>query len=350
MPHALRPNAGAKVAVAGAGLVAVAAALAPQLTGARAHDVALASGSGDLDSASLDLAGPWEHALGTADDNAQTVFGAADEAHESLLNGLTADTGSVVDNLETAWQAATLIDAPDELTQEVVKHTVGGTGSVETDPDSNEQPDDAGDNVHGQLYDGLVGNDPDEYQPPDGDDSLADLVNVMASPLSGVITGVIGPAVAPGVALFNSVDSALDDLTGADADPQAALGDLVNAPANMVDALFNGASLDLDPLVPVVDEALLADDDTEDLQGLSLGFGGLFSPGDVQTGVGGEENGVGGSLLNSIGFTLHVDEPQEDGEGYIGTMHAFDDPVGPIGAVAGLEDIIGQVFGGDLIG
>lgn len=351
MSHVIRPYAVAGAALVGAGLLAATPAIADRLTEPHVHDVALTAGSdGDPGAGGIDLAAGWTDAFDTASDNAQTAFDAADVAQDSLASGLASD--GALDNLATAWQAASLIGVDDDLAQAVVPHTLGGSGTVYPDPDSLETPPDAGDSVHLELYEGLTGNDPDEYQPPDGDDSLADLVNVMASPLSGVFMGMAGPAASPAVALFNDLDEAAGDLSGDDADPQAALADLANTPANMVDAAFNGATLDLDFLVPTVQDALLAEDDTEDLEGLSLGFGGLFSPGEVYTGVGGEEDGVGGSLLNSIGFTIDFDEPldEETGEGYIGIMDADAVGIGPVGAIAGLEDIVGQALGGDLLG
>jgi hypothetical protein len=312
----------------------------PELVGGRVHDeVTLTAGFGD----SLDLS-PFDDVFHAAADNSQTVYGAAAEAFNVLFNGMAAAVadGTFFDKLPTVVQAATLIDAPEDLVQHVVPHTLGGSGLTFPEPDSVEQQPDAGTEVHLRLYEGLIGATPDEYQPDESTaELLAAVANVLASPLSGAVMGMVSPVISPWVALFNSVDD----------------GDLTNIFANVVNGFFNGATLDLDDLAPLVNEVLLAQDDTEQLTGLSIGFGGLLSPGNVVTGPGHvitgvaeADNGVGGSLLNTVGFDEDVHEPQDPdaGTGFLGTTQEFDVGLGPIAGVAGLADLIGHVFAGDL--
>jgi hypothetical protein len=335
MDHARRRQATAGVALASAGLITATPVVAPQLTGVRAHAVTLTS---------FDLT-PFEDVFNTTADNAQTVYSAAGEALATLFNGMAAAVanGTFFDKLPTVLEAVSLMGAPDDLVQHVVTHTLGGSGLTFPDPSSVEQEPDAGTEVHLRLYEGLIGATPSEYQP---DESTAALLtaatNFLASPLSGVVMGLISPAISPWVALFNSLED----------------GDLSNIPANVVNAFFNGATLNLDDLAPLVNQVLLAQDETEQLTGLSIGFGGLFSPGnvvlgpgDVVTGVAQAHNGVGGSLLNTFGFDEDVHEPQdpEAGTGFLGTTEEFGVGLGPIAGFAGLEDLIGHIFAGDLL-
>jgi hypothetical protein len=338
MDH-LRRHATAGAVLVATGIIVATPVVAPQLTGVRAHDVTLTAGSGD----SFDLT-PFEDVFNTTADNAQTVYSAAGEALNTLFNGMAAAVanGTFFDKLPTVLEAVSLTGAPDELVQHVVTHTLGGSGLTFPDPSSVEQEPDAGTEVHLRLYEGLIGATPSEYQP---DESTAELLtavtNFLASPLSGVVTGLISPAISPWVALFNSLED----------------GDLSNIPANVVNGFFNGATLNLDDLAPLVNQVLLAQDETEQLTGLSIGFGGLFSPGnvvlgpgDVVTGVAQANNGVGGSLLNTFGFDEDVHEPQdpEAGTGFLGTTEEFGVGLGPIAGLAGLEDLIGHIFAGDL--
>jgi hypothetical protein len=68
---------------------------------------------------------------------------------------------------------------------------------------------------------------------------LQSLLASTASPLSSVLLGDLGPILDPGLALENSIQDAL-----AAPDPQSALFDLLNIPANIADATLNGEFLD----------------------------------------------------------------------------------------------------------
>jgi hypothetical protein len=196
------------------------------------------------------------------------------------------------------------------------------------------------------VYAGLLGQG---FGVPGGAEGelIAALDNFAASPLSGVLIGFLGPFISPEVALLNSVQAALGDLTGPNADPTAALYELVNTPANVVNGFFNGATLNLDGLAPLFDSFVSnGDNGGESITGLSFAFGGLFRPGSVVDGVGGVENGVGGSILNSLGLDLAFSLPDDDAGA---TVDVPAIGVGPIAAIDGLVNTVGEVFNGHLL-
>jgi hypothetical protein len=193
------------------------------------------------------------------------------------------------------------------------------------------------------VYAGLLGQG---FGVPGGAEGelIAALDNFAASPLSGVLIGAVGPFISPEVALFNIVQTALTDLTSGD--PTAAFTELINTPTSVVNAFFNGATLNLDALAPLFEPFVNSGDTGEDITGLSFAFGGLFSPGSVVDGVGGVENGVGGSLLNSVGLNLAFSLPDDDAGA---TVEVPAIGVGPIAPVEGLANTVGEVFNGQLL-
>ncbi len=104
-----------------------------------------------------------------------------------------------------------------------------------------------------------------------------ELTHFMASPLSGVIMGLTGPFISPVVALVNSINA----IVGAD-NPAEALQAIVAMPANVVGAFFNGATLQLDPLIPLISGLLPPE---AEIDALSIAFGGLFTPGATTVGL-----------------------------------------------------------------
>ncbi|OHV05057.1 outer membrane porin GjpA [Mycobacterium talmoniae] len=156
------------------------------------------------------------------------------------------------------------------------------------------------------------------------DDALVHaLLGFTASPLSGVLLGAVGPVIGPGVALVDSIQSIIGDLSGPDTDPLAALNELINIPAHMTGAFLNGGeSLDLTPLVSLLDlppavEALV------DINSVNLELGGLLSP--------------AGSLFNALGFDVSV----------TGGLVGIDLPgygVGPIGSLIALTQAIAEAI------
>jgi hypothetical protein len=355
MEQALRRHAAAGVALVCAGLIAATLVVAPQQTFMHARFIhargaALTAGSGGLD-----LITPWEQGFSTTTDNAQTVFDAAQVALSTLFGGLSAEfhelsanPATFFDNLQTALEAVALIGAPDNVASAVVEHTLGGVTEASGGGLLNGGLPVAVDNAHVQVYEGLLGQG---FTVPSGAEGelVSALANFAASPLSGVLIGAVGPFISPEVELFNSLQADLADLTGSD--PTAVLTNLINTPADVVNAFFNGATLNLDVLAPLLQNTLFADNENgtgEVINGLSLAFGGLFSPGQVVDGAGGPMyDGVGGSILNSIGFDLSFFPPDNDAGA---TLDVPALGVGPIAAMAELLDIIGQALAGSLVG
>ena len=335
------------------------AVLGGTITGASAAASALSQGfngagvtaaAATARAAAFDLIAPWQQVLTTTTGNAQTVFAASQQALNSLSGGISAGVGQLftspatfVGNLQTALQSVALVGAPANVQSAVVNHTLGGFTTVVGGPDDGTVIPD----VHLQIYQGLVGTG--DFSPPTGPVGalVAGLANFAASPLSGVLIGFLGPVVSPGVQLFNNAQAIVADVTGGNL--PAALTELVNTPADVVNAFFNGATLNLDPLLPLVNPFVSSGDNGgEFFTSLSLAFGGLFSPGQVVTGVTGPMYyGTGGSLLNSLGMDISL-VPPDSGAG--DTLPVAGIPVGPIAATAGLVDIFGQALGGSLLG
>lgn len=173
---------------------------------------------------------------------------------------------------------------------------------------------------------------------PQATEVISQVLNVLASPLSGVLIGLAGPVLSPGVALINTAQQIVTALMAGHA--AAALQGLVNTPANVVGAFFNGATVNLDGLVPLINKAGILSDDTT-LYGLNLALGGLLSSGAVgEGGTSGTVFGVGGSIVNALGqnfissmmgFPLSLDIPGQ--------------PVGPIGSIIGFGQAIAKAIG-----
>jgi hypothetical protein len=173
--------------------------------------------------------------------------------------------------------------------------------------------------------------------------TVTDVLNVLASPASGLLMGMVGPVISPGVALLNStlaVGAALQAK-----DPTTALSDLLNVPANVVGSFFNGADLNLDALVPLIAQAGILPAGTT-INALDVAFGGLFSVGSVSQGTY-TQNGTitpittpGGSILNSIGLNIST---------VLGTtpitLGIPSQAVGPIGALESISQTVGVLLG-----
>lgn len=190
-----------------------------------------------------------------------------------------------------------------------------------------------------------------QYMPEDfplTTDELTPILSFLASPLSGVLIGALGPSISPLVALGNSVSEISTALSGDNPDWTAALQEMANIPANMVGGLLNGATLNLDALLPSLTEAGLLPADL-DVTALSYTFGGLLSPGLTGTDVegfikeisDGSSPGIGGSIINGLGLTTGLmGFPLEvEGQG-----------VGLLGAWQSLQEIIAMALGWDGVG
>lgn len=174
--------------------------------------------------------------------------------------------------------------------------------------------------------------------PPQAVKVVNELLNVLSSPVSGILFGLAGPVISPVVAVVNSVHNIVSALVAGDF--ATAMQGVINIPANIVGAVLNGANLNLDGLVPVLNNLGLLSPGTT-LHNLNIQFGGLFSPG--STGVDpmtGEPVGIGGSIFNSIGMTTTTDLM-----GFPLTLEIPGIGIGPIGALVAFGQIIAKAIG-----
>ncbi|BBX84627.1 outer membrane porin GjpA [Mycolicibacterium aubagnense] len=167
---------------------------------------------------------------------------------------------------------------------------------------------------------------------------ITQVLNVLASPLSGVLIGLAGPAISPVVALVNSLTAAGAALSTGDA--MAALQQVINIPANVVGGFLNGANLNLGALVPLINGSGLLTHETT-LHDLSIQFGGLLTAG--VTGVDpvtGAANNIGGSILNSLGQVVTTGVM-----GFPLDLPIAGQGVGPIGALMSLGQLLAKAIG-----
>lgn len=152
---------------------------------------------------------------------------------------------------------------------------------------------------------------------PEVPKEIVSLLNFAASPLSAVLIGAVGPALSPAVAALNSIQE----------------GDLLNLPANVVDGFLNGATLNLDFVLPLIADSM---PEGMSFSSLSLELGGLLSPGTV--GSYGKQH-PGGSLFNSLSLSVDL------GSGRPTTITG--NRVGPIAAMVSLSRIVASTLGWD---
>lgn len=116
-----------------------------------------------------------------------------------------------------------------------------------------------------------------------GNALLNGMLGFTASPVSGLLLGAAGPVVGPGIALGNDVTSVFGALTGGSPDLVDLLNTVVNIPAHMTDALFNGGEvLDAAPVLnSLLSQVPLFEQLSQVVRMDTLGFemGGLLSPG-----------------------------------------------------------------------
>lgn len=212
----------------------------------------------------------------------------------------------------------TLMGADEDTRDAVLKHTLGGMHGMALD-----------------LFPTFLAEGVDA-------EAFGTVMNVLASPLSGVLIGFAGPLVSPGVALLNGAIAVADALETGDA--SAALSNAFGIPAGMVDAFLNGANLNLDALAPMINDAGLIKD-TVTIDGLNIAFGGLLTAGstDRSTYEYTDEEGnkvtipsVGGSIFNSLGLDVKLGPAGISVKG---------EAVGPIGALQGLSQTVGVLLG-----
>ncbi|MBS9535878.1 outer membrane porin GjpA [Mycobacterium sp. M1] len=324
MPLALRPYATAGVAIVGAGLIAATPLVAPSPQIGTVRDVALTASDA------------WDAVFNTAQQNLtqimnnyylapgvafqQFVANQNDYAQQLMDDptNLTAVTEQIRHNLDALLTGYTLSNPSQETLEIVMSHTLAAGDASTFAPGWY-------DLFAGPLASLMGGMFPAEMVP---------LIHFASSPLSGLIMGSLGPLISPMVALINSVND------------HDSFGDTL---ANMVGASLNGATLNLDSMLPMINEA--AGDFLPAGMGighLDIAFGGWLTAGQVAIdpyqvlGENGEvlaeTPAVGGSILNSVGLEL-------TGAPVVGSLSLTSHAVGPIGAMLGFGQTVGALLG-----
>lgn len=319
-----RPHLTAGIALLGAGMIAV-TPVAPPMPDVEVAALQLA--------ASIDPLAPWVDVFNTTSANATEVFDFFSESTVALQKAIVDEVGAlgglivnnptaigdvlsaIGGNLEDMFAAATFAGVD-------VASSAGTALGAQT-LDFNHLW--ALQYISGMDMGTAMGH---VVQIP-AVEPAAEIFTLLSSPLSGVLIGAVGPFVSPGVAVINSTGAFTDNLGAGDL--SAAVQDLLAAPASAVGAFFNGATLNLDPLLPLLDQALQVPAGNE-VTGASLAFGGLFTSGVT-------EAGNGGSLFNSLGLDLIMAGMGPN------PYDASGEAIGPIGALADLLQIVAGAIG-----
>jgi hypothetical protein len=324
----------AGVAVAGvAGLIAVAPGVTPVVPHLQ-HEL---QASAVRLTAGWDPLAAWQSAFNTASANATTL------ANNFLLapgvglqQAIVNEVGFLKEVLNDPSSIGTVLTQIATNAQTVATGLTGVGASAATTKAAQAHSVDA---LHGALLSILPTQLPAGIDPA----TVTQILNVLASPLSGLVMGAVGPVISPGVALLNSVLAVGAALQASN--PSAALQALVDAPANAVNAFFNGADLNLDALVPLIAQSGLLKAGTT-INALDVAFGGLLSVGSVSQGTY-TQNGTitpittpGGSILNSIGLNVST---------LLGTtpitLGIPSQAVGPLGALESISQTVGVLLG-----
>jgi hypothetical protein len=320
----LRPYVTAGVAIVGASLIAATPVAAPPPGITMVRDVALTATSA------------WDE-----------VFNAAQQNMTQMLNNYYLAPGIAFQQFIATQNdyAQQLMDDPTNITAvtEQIRHNLDGllTGYTMTNPTEEtlntvlSHTLASGDVANGEfgwydLFAGPLASIAAGLFPAD----LVPIIHFLASPLSAMIMGSVGPMIAPMVALLNSITD------------HDSFGDTL---ANMFGASLNGATLNLDPLLPLINEVaggLLPAG--LGINHLDIAFGGLLSAGHVAIdpyqvlGANGdvvaETPAVGGSILNSVGIEL-------TGVPLLGSISIASNPIGPLGAIEAWGQTVGALLG-----
>ncbi|MEB3067947.1 outer membrane porin GjpA [[Mycobacterium] vasticus] len=314
MQLAPKPYVTAGIAIAGASLIAV-----PPVT------PALPSASG-VQAPAIQLTGAWEDAFNAGSANLTQLvnnYGLAPGVgfQQSLVNmvgfmqmlindpaSLTAASEQMQDNIKAVFTSWDLINADDATKAATTAFTIAAD--------------------HNLLLSQIPG-----FLPPDIDSNLVNTVlDFMSSPLSGVIMGALGPSISPWIALSNSIS---------DGD---SFSEII---ANMTGAYFNGATLNLNFLLPMINNAGLLPAPMQ-IDNLEFAFGGLLTGGEVAHKPWEiyDSNGdpaltvpvVGGSMINSLGINLL-------GVPVLGSLGFEGHAVGPMGAWLSFSELASQLLG-----
>lgn len=331
MELALRPYALAGVVVIGGTVVAAVPMSQPNSTPPqmRSDAVTLTAADELLTSIITELNDASANSTQLLDNFALAPFVGAQQATvdgfgylQDLINGTSFDT--VLGDIQT------------QLTDVLSSFALAGASSATISTTTGLTLD----GLHGLVFQELP-----TFLPASEATSLTPVLDFLASPASGILLGALGPVVSPIVSL---VDSAEAIAAAAQAgDSATAFQDLLAAPVDAIGSIFNGATLNLDALLPAINGAgVLPSGDS--LSSLSFAFGGLLSAGsvgdswNVSTGT---IHAAGGSLFNSVGMGLDVQ--------FNGVPISLDltaNPVGPIGALEGFDQAVGLLLGDNWTG
>jgi hypothetical protein len=280
------------IATASAGVVAV-VACTPLLSGIHAGPVALTAVDDPLTAFEDVLQTASTNATALYDDFAAAPFPALQQFVENLI-GYADDYPADATTISTDVMAH--INAVESL----------------LDPSAN-----------GLLYDALKGIG--EFQA---------LYQFAESPLSGVALGEAEMILNPLLALNDSYQNIVTDLGGATPDTTAALNELLDIPANILDATLNGQFLD--GATPEIDLSSLVTDlgaaPYYSVDGPELLLGGLLSP-------------DGGSFLDALAYSVSYFPPCSDdvcfGEEQLGNGAQ----IGLLGALETLSQDVAEALG-----
>lgn len=310
----VRPYATAGVALLGASLVAVTpvAAPLPALLKTESSAVQLVGAWQDVFNAtSADLTALLNNYFLAPGVGMQQFVANQLDYWDQLLNDPSGSTNAVNEQIQLHLNALisgwALQNATDETRATVLNHTMDAT--------------------HQLMFGQVAG-----YIPPDVDaDSIMPIIDYLGSPSSAVLMGMIGPLISPWVALMNGItdgDNPLDILV------------------NMGGAFFNGATLNLDALLPMINASGYFPAGMS-MDHLDFAFGGLLSPGAAAVsyqvlGPGGElaveVPAVGGSLFQSVGIEF-------SGVPVLGTLDLDSAGIGPIAAWQAWGQTVGALLG-----
>lgn len=315
MHATIRPYATAGVALVGASLVAVTPLAAPPPVLA------------DVQSPAVVLTGAWQDTLNAASANLTSLLNNWYLAPGVGMQQFWANQMGYADQL-----ANDPVGATNAINEEIQKHlnaVISGWGlQNETDATHSTVLNHTMDGTHALMFGQVAG-----YIPPDVDASLIlPIIDWLGSPASAVMMGMIGPGISPWIALINSIND------------HDSLGDTL---ANMTGAFFNGATLNLDALLPMINESGYFPAGMN-MDHLDFAFGGLFSPGAAAVGPyqvlgpGGEVAAsvpaVGGSIFQSVGIEF-------SGVPVLGTLDLNSAGIGPIAAWQAWGQTVGALLG-----
>ncbi|MET4429064.1 outer membrane porin GjpA [Mycolicibacterium sp. 624] len=327
MQLTVRPYVTAGIALVGASVIA-ATPITP-LPDTQAARTAVSSASVQL-SAMANPLQPWVNSFNTASANATRVADFYFKAPGAVLQQAIVNQvnylgvllnnpghiGAVLNdigtNLQNAFNAATFL---------------GGTPA-----DLKRWAADSNDAIHSLMWGALTGLTPHPAIPA-LNEPIRTVLQLLASPLTGVLMGLSGPFVSPVVAALNSIRAILTA-----PDIQTALQTLVAMPATVVGAFFNGASLNLDALVPLISASGIMPAGFN-ITSLGVELGGLFTSGATKSVAGVFQ--PGGSIFNSLTFVTQLGGSP---------LTVLGRAVGPLAALASLSQMIAKAIGWDGVG